>query len=540
MRGSQWDRGGLVLVALTALSAGPAFAAKTKEAHPPPAVEAPAAPVVPGAPDQKTHDAAFADYDSQLASGQKARAADALVTLINDPTKAPFLAESFAKLGDLLKELDLPYAATLAWRQSFLDAQEWDAEQVGRRVPSAIETADKVGDLAVLQGPFSKNVGIARTEDVRGQMGYYAAREAYRQQSYGLSLGLLKMVKQGDPLFPKAKMLEGIVLNAQSKPESALTSFEAAGKAGKDDKGAEAARFGEMLKLNTGRSYYASGNYPRAIQAFATVSRGSEFWPEAQFERAWSHFRIDDFNGTLGLLLSLDTPFFKNYYYPEADLLRIYSMFLICKFPEANDQIGVFRAKYGKLDDKLKAWNGHTPEENFEAARKYREQGDPGDLPAMFWNPYATEERFGDSVKAVESANDELKRLKDVSANPFADWAKTAVKARRDELVTAEGTRIRDRLQAQQDELTGMLNDSQIFTIDIMSMKTKLYEEAATIGKMPDVARTAERDDRVKRAYVTWPYEGEVWADEVGYYKVTTTPECPASLRQTVQGDVKK
>lgn len=513
-----------------------AFAAKPKEAKPAPVVEAaPAAPEIPGAPDQATHDGVFADYDSQMASGQKARAADALVAIVADPLKTPFYGEAYAKLGDLLVDLDLSYAATLAWRQAFLSAQDWDAEAVGRRVPKSIETAQKVGDLAVLQGPFSKNVGIARTEDVRGQMGYYAAREAFRQGSYGLSLGLLKLVKQGDPLYPKAKMLEGIVLNAQSKPETALKSFEAASKAAGKPSSSEAARFGEMLKLNTGRSYYASGNYARAIQAFASVSRGSEFWPEAQFERAWSHFRIDDVNGTLGLLLSLDTPFFKTWYYPEADLLRIYSMFLICKFPQANTEIDLFRAKYGTINDALKAWNGHTPEENFEAARKYRVDGDAGDVPAMFWRPYSTEEKFGDSIKAVDSATDELKRLKNVSANPFSEWARTAVKARRDELVDAEGSRIRDRLAAQQEELQGMLNDSQIFTIDIMSMKTKLYEQAAAAGKMPDVARTAERDDRVKRNFVQWPYEGEVWADEVGYYKVETTPECPASMRQTVQ-----
>ncbi len=529
-------RSSALLIAGGLALCSPAWAGKARESKAAPVVEAaPAAPVTPGAPDQKTHDTVFADYDSQIASGQKARAADALVAIVADPLKTPFYGEAYAKLGDLLVDLDLPYAATLAWRQAFLVAADWDAEAVGRRVPKSIETADKVGDLAVLQGPFSKNVGIARTEDVRGQMGYYAAREAFRQGSYGLSLGLLKLVKQGDPLYAKAKMLEGIVLNAQSKPDTALTSFEAAAKAAGKENDADSARFGEMLKLNTGRSYYASGNYPRAIQAFASVSRGSEFWPEAQFERAWSHFRIDDVNSTLGLLMSLDTPFFKTWYYPEADLLRIYSMFLICKFPQANIEIDSFREKYSKLNDSLKAWNGHTPEENFDAARKYRATGDAGDVPAMFWRPYATEEKFGDSIKAVASATDELKRLKNVSANPFSEWARTAVTARRDELIQAEGSRIRDRLAAQQEQMQGMLNDSQIFTIDIMSMKTKLYEQAAAAGKMPDVARTAERDDRVKRNYVQWPYEGEVWADEVGYYKVETTPECPASLRQTVQ-----
>lgn len=525
-----------VLLSGVLLSAGAAQAKPKESKAAPVAASAPAAVAVPGAPDPKLRSQTFADYESQLSSGQKARAADALVAIVNDAALSPFHPEAYAKLGDLLLGLDLPYAATLAWRQGFVLAQDWDGETVGRGVPKAIETAQKVGDISVLQAPFSKNVGLARTEDVRGQMGYLAAREAFRQGSYGLAQGLLRLVKQGDPQFPQAKMLEGIVLNQQSKPETALTSFEAAGKAADKGSSADNKRFLEMLKLNTGRSYYASGNYPRAIQAFASVDRGSEFWPEAQFERAWAHFRIDDVNGTLGLLLSLNTPFFKNYYYPEADLLRIYSMFMICKFPQANTEIDIFRAKYGKLNDALKAWNGHSAEENFDAARKYRKDGDAGALPSMFWRSYATEERFGNSVQAVESADAELKRLKNVAANPFSEWARTAVKARRSELIDLEGSRIRDRIAAQQAQVDTMLNDSQIFTLDIMAMKTKLYEQAAASGKMPDVARTAKRDERVKRTFVEWPYEGEVWADEVGYYKVNTAPECPASLRTSVKG----
>ncbi len=533
MKAARW----VVLAALVGMTVAPGALAKSKEKEAPPVeVVAPVEPLPPGAPDPKLRAEVFADFDSQLASGQKARAADALISIVQDPLKAPFHPEAFTKLGDLLLDLDLPYAAILAWRQSFLLAASWDAELIGRRVPQAIEIAEKVGDISSLQGPFSKNVGIARTEDVRGQMGYLAAREAFREQSYGLSLGLLKLVKQGDPLYAKAKMLEGIVLNQQSKPDSALTSFEQAGKAAGVAKTVEERRFAEMLKMNTGRSYFAAGNFPRAIQAFASVDRGSDFWPEAVFERSWSHFRINDINGTLGLLLSLDTPFFDSYYYPEADLLRIYSMFLICKFPQANTDIDAFREKYAKLHASLKGWTGHSAEEHFDAARTFREKGDAGALPAMFWRPYATEERFGNSVKAVASANDELNRLKNVSANPFSEWARAAVKARRDELIEGEGSRIRGRLTAQQDELATMLSDSQIFTLDIMAMKTLLYEQAAAAGKMPDVARTAERDDRIKRNFVEWPYEGEIWADEVGYYKVQTAPECPASLRQTVPG----
>jgi len=513
---------------LCLLLATPGVAAAKK---PPPAPPPPSNLEVPEGVKAEDHDKAFADYTTNMAAGQKSRAADALILIIDDPTKVVFHGEAYVLLGDLLAQLDLNYGALLAYRKGFDLAAPADLSIIGQRVPKAIEVAGKVGDLAVLEAPFSKNVGLAQTEDVRGQMAFLAAREAVRTGSYGLALGVLKMVKPGDPLYPDARSLEGIAMNQQGRPEDALTPLLDAQKTarGKD------VRFTDMLWLNLGRSYYAAGNFPKAMQSYAAVTRGSEFWPQAQFERAWAHFRIDDMNGSLGLLLSLDTPFFTEYYYPEADLLRIYSMFMMCKFPEANNAIEAFKKNYKPVYDALVTFRGKSAAEAFAAARTYRETGDPSGLPPMLLRQYRTEERFGASIAAVKSAEDELARMKNAAANPFTERARGWVAERRDALVAEEGGRVKDRLTEQEAELNDMLTSSELFTVDILRMKTLLYEQAAAVGRMPDAATTVKREDRVRKGWREWPYEGEIWADEIGYYRVSAVPECPAGLRQAVQ-----
>ena len=79
-----------------------------------------------------------------------------------------------------------------------------------------------------------------------------------------------------------------------------------------------------------------------------------------------------------------------------------------------------------------------------------------------------------------------------------------------------------------------MLADTEIFTLDVLRMKADLYTQAAATGKMPDAARTVERKERIRKGWREWPYEGEDWADELGYYRVYTVPECPASMRRDV------
>ena len=448
--------------------------------------------------------------------------------LINDPARAPFRAEALAKLGDLFYTLDLPYAALTAWVQAFEAADDTNVGEIGLSVPNAIAAAQKVGDMAALEKPFSKNFGLARTEDVRGEMAYLAAREAFHDDSFGLALAMLKMVKEGDPHYPDAKALEGVILNQQGRPNDALTPFESALKAGRD----RDAKFKDLVALNTARSYYAAENFPKAIAAYAVVSRGSDFWPEAQYERAWAHFRIDDLNGTLGILMSLDNPFFEDWYYPEADLLRIYSMFLMCKFPQANIEIEQFATTYKPIHAALSAWGKKSPQESFELVRGYVKKGTYDPLPRSILRPYASEERTLASIAAVESAEDELKRMKAVSANPFTEAARDWVTARKDALIEQEGERIGARIAAQEEQIGTMLGDTEIFTLDILRMKTMLYEQAAATGKMAEAARTVTREERLRKGWREWPYEGEVWADELGYYRVTAVPECPAGMRK--------
>ena len=70
------------------------------------------APYVPSMEERK---AAFGQIDELLTSGQSARAADALMVLVDDPSKAIFHAEGYARLGGVLTDLDLNYGALVAY-----------------------------------------------------------------------------------------------------------------------------------------------------------------------------------------------------------------------------------------------------------------------------------------------------------------------------------------------------------------------------------------------------------------------------------------
>ena len=108
-------------------------------------------------------------------------------------------------------------------------------------------------------------------------------------------------------------------------------------------------RFRAVLDLNIARTYFALGNWGRAMEYYGRVPRSDAAWPEAQFERAWAHFRADDMPGTVALLITHDSPFFEDWYFPEGELLRAQALFLMCKFPQTTKEIDEFQASYAPI-----------------------------------------------------------------------------------------------------------------------------------------------------------------------------------------------
>jgi len=479
---------------------------------------------------------AFSEYTEEMDSGQKARAADALVAIIEDEGRTKYHADAYGLLSDVLEQLDLPYAALVAGCKA-LDLIA-ETKETGRTPPDAarlIRLADRVGDTAILEPVFAKNISAADDPELRSRIVYLAGREIFRQGEYGLTLALMKMVDKDSSVYADGKMLEAIVLNQQERYTDALAPLlvaRATADAAKGGGDARSQRFKDMVTINLARTFYGAKNYPRAIEYYAQVSRGSNLWPTAQFERAWAHFSLDDMNGTLGILHSNISPFLDDHYFAEAELLRNYALFLLCKFPDATKQVERFTGRYKAVYSETKA--AVTPLDAtamFDQTTDFIENEDLAGFPLMILAPWAQEARFLASLNAVRQAEDEAARLKAVAANPFAAAATRWVEERHASIKASEGARVRDRVTFQVEEMGALLANAEISKLDMLQMETRLYEMASVAGTQLAKKGQAERKRRVRRNHQYWPWEGEYWADELGYYRVTAKTDCPVGLR---------
>ncbi len=473
-------------------------------------------------------EAVFGPVDEAFKWGRKGEVADLLVEIIDQEELHVHLrAEAYARLGKVLQSFDLPYSSLVAYQ----GALTTDAVLTQDSARVAIELADQVGDTAILEKVFADNLGLQVSAETRSRMAYLAAREAHSRKMYPLALASLTMVAETDPFYPEAKALEGVTQSLLGNPNGALAPLQVALGTGQAMK--RPPRFMNTVRLNLARAYYTASNFPRAIEYFARVERSSRQWPEAQFERSWAHFRLQDTNGVLSLLETHDSPFLEDHYFPEASLLKVYSLFLMCKFPEASNEIDGFKAKYEPKIAVLRAVEARDPVDLFNAMAGHIERGQ-SDLPRMITWKFEDEDRFNDSLGAVRSAEDEKKRLMNVAANPFSGWATDEVEKRRDILVKAEGLRIKRRAKRMADELAQMMNDVEISKLDMMDFERRLFQAASAKGEMLDKRDTVLRTKRVKANERYWPWEGEYWADEVGYYRIQSKPDCPQGMTQSI------
>jgi hypothetical protein len=82
--------------------------------------------------------------------------------------------------------------------------------------------------------------------------------------------------------------------------------------------------------------------------------------------------------------------------------------------------------------------------------------------------------------------------------------------------------------------LDEMIQSSEISKLDMLQMEQRLYEQASRVGEIADAKRVVKRKLRKKVDTRVWAWQGEYWADEVGYYRIDSKVDCPAGMQSGV------
>jgi tetratricopeptide (TPR) repeat protein len=423
---------------------------------------------------------------------------------------------------------------------------QWLA-QLATQLPPPAGIIEKVGRYGVDQ---LEQFNTGETRELYNQLLFLMGRFKYNQGEFGEAVALFERVGNDSSYYVDAKFFEGIAQVRMRRARPAIAAFRAIIEVieGNDAVGVEDEdRMLNLAWISLARVYYTAANRTdpetgdrqvdgrllgQAVEAWSTVDQASEYWLDALFESSWAFFLADEFSRSLGNIHTLFSPYFDDSYYPEALVLKAVTFFVNCQVENATAMVTQFHERYDPVQQELTATLGEFQDnsEFFEFLQRVR--GGSANLSPRIRGIVssalsdrevlrnleyvrileAEEQRLQSAPGEFQNSSLGARILQDIAvAKSFA--------------IDQAGDVARGRYSRLIEELQNLMNQ-----VDTIELEIATYERGTLDQEMQQQMTEAQRssggDVEVDEEHQLWPFDGEYWRDELGFYRQQVTNRC--------------
>ncbi len=442
----------------------------------------------------------------------------------------------FSEVAD--KKNHLKFNETLLW-----------LSKLATQLPEPADIIERVGKY---KGEQIARFNNPQQRDLFWQLNYLLGRYKYRNRNYEEAIALFGNVDTKSKYYVQSQFFSGISFVQMRKSVPAVKAFQQIvtaldeGVEGVDDE----ARMRDLAFLSMARTYYSASvrlddnNVPKidanklsaAVKYWNRVDVGSEYWLDALFEQSWAYFMAGDYPHALGNIHTIESPYFPNAFYPEADILKAVISFTICQYEDATTIVARMKKRYEPIKKELEAilnrFKGEGSEEQFFKFLKDVREG-KANLSATV-RPIVenalSDRQLLRNLEYVRVLDEEEARYKKAPASfrnsPVGNDVTDALGLARDLAIRNAGTLAKDRYQRYLDELNEHLRDASKILIDITAAERNKLDQQIVSGQLSkEDAQTYGRVDPDEE-HVLWPFNGEYWRDELGFYRQVVVSKC--------------
>jgi len=484
-------------------------------------------------------------------------AAIASYDLMNDPKMAALATESQYLLAKSLYRMNMFHSSLGEFSKIlsrgpqtkfFKSSLEW-LFFISRKTVNEQVVLDEIAKYANFEFPerFRSEFRylLARYHFVRGKALDEVEQTGEANKSFEEVKRLVLMIPKGDAFYPKGKYLEGLAYFRDNKPEAALEAMKEVVRVTKQPDGPITAevranlQLRELAFMQLARTHYGAKQNRYAIYYYGKVERGNTQWLEALFESSWASYRIGKYEQSLGNLITLAAPFFRDEYFPEALILKAVIYFENCRYREALSIIEDFERIYGPVQEELDV----LVKKNMEATEYYtvlaevqkrNEQGKQlsttDQLLERILKLALTDQdlkKTSDSINELETEIDSFSKKGDNFK--FSGLAKSLIeglKQQRQALLSKAGTMSKGKLEFELDQLKTLRGQGLRIRFETTTKEKEFLEESLKAGGNVEIIRKYKYSAAVSDDHLYWPYVGEYWRDELGTYNYTLTKGC--------------
>ncbi len=239
-----------------------------------------------------------------------------LMTDFSDRVQRVFLSSNGFYAHRLLKEID------------------WKTPNVtSRGFGEALETA--------LKNPEVVN---GQTPEVLATAAALVAESSAAAEKFKTALQWAKKVPENHPRYLQSKFVEALAEYQIGSKKRALELQEGLIR---NPQAEESAReFQGLIALNLARMYFQEQKYKEAHQAFLTVNKDHPLWLQGLSELGWAQLMAGDYEGAIGNMYSIHSPFFAAAYKPESYVIRTIGYLNLCQYGDAYRTLTVLEKEY--------------------------------------------------------------------------------------------------------------------------------------------------------------------------------------------------
>lgn len=394
----------------------------------------------------------------------------------------------------------------------------------------------------------------AQQRDLYFQLNYMLGRYKYQhEKAYEEAIRLFNRVTAASEYYVQAQFFSGVSYVQLRKSVPAVKAFqriEAAldeGVEGVEDE----ARMRDLAYLSQARTFYSASvrldpetNAPSvdeqklsaAIKYWNQVDVTSEYWLDALFEESWAYFMAGQYPKALGNIHTIHSPFFPGAFYPESDILKAVIYFQNCNYENAITVVARFNKKYVPIRDELrKVLKRFEGEGQADAFYKFllEVQAGTADLSPVIKG--IVEDSLSDrqllrNIEYVRKLDEELevynKAPGGFRTSGLGTYIRDTLAAARQMAVNQAGELAKSRFRRFIAELEEHLRDGEKILIDITAAQRNLLDETIKAGQVSAAESKVYGVVKPDEEHVLWPFDGEFWRDELGFYRQVVESAC--------------
>lgn len=171
----------------------------------------------------------------------------------------------------------------------------------------------------------------------------------------------LKRIPKGHRLYPEVLLVKGTAYLMNKQYEKALKTYKKCSEVAygweKRTKHKQENYFAVLKEnciINIARINYKQKNYKMAIRNYEDIPKKSFKWPYTLLEKAWAYYYTGNYNRSLGILLTYNSPLLESYFTPEAEVLKALNYFKLCLYEDALSSIDTYYTTYAPRSSRLK------------------------------------------------------------------------------------------------------------------------------------------------------------------------------------------